>query len=1230
MKKFLSIFIAVAMVLSFSAMFTAAPVAKAATPTTVTITDATSTLNYYNPVPAFGTAGTENSLDSQLVYKMGDTIHGYLDVAPDDPWQVQLVKTDGTIVDTVDVAAGGTSFTIGTGNVDKDGEYYLVIHSPSGEFTDLDSQHFFIEYNLTWGSKTLTTCDSSQTISGWITRGNGQTVLVPVSVYVAYPNDELAGYYTVTPSSSGQFTITFPITPGDPTYIGDYNIFIRDGYDPANTDNDAIVYDTLSNVPATSLTLSTYVSPAILYKNMSNQPFLLVLKDQDGNYVDGATITASYNVTGTPGLTVTEISKGFYRLVVDTTTAPSAQDIRFKATKTLYGNTVTSNLVIVNLRDKGVFNPYIDVNAIHSISPYGDGPTKCTDSLARDVYDKLPCTIGNALEIKVGVYGVADSANWYLYDVSTSVNGPVTSLGNDRYLVEKAGKITASVSVTAWQRANTDCPTWNGLATKQEMAENACCHTYSKTFSLCEVQSCTVDKISLENDAQTDDTTIEVGKSADLVLSIGSQSAPADLECGCNSKIVHIYMTNGCDVLSNAFTVKTFAGSTKTVNEIWWNPVGAADTNIPELPITFGQTDTELMIHDNCSTLTISGFTPNYTNTTSCGYHLVIQVFGQKRTYDSCGNLTLTYPLIYEGVDDLSFVPETKELSSKYTITEGSSDPDEILAGVYPIIDITDPGFSLGTPSWSLTLNGNAVSGSVSPTDTGYRVTLNCPLSTSGTFEIYGSVTDSTCTKKEEVKIDIPVVKPEFTVQIGLADGSTIDNDGIITEGIPELIYVTATDPRGIHDFSTDPNWTLKAGAFFNGYSNLIDYGKFYDGVGNFDDCGIPSSIVCYSVPSGCTEPSPIKVTGFANPNSKEDPTFDVYFVSHDCAYIDVGTFKLVPPTVKVDPDTVPFTIPATATHVTFTVTDAHGHGAPGVEVTLGTSGVSAGAEGYGWSATVGTTGPSGEVDWAFVPPYSGEYTVGTQFTTECTLPCGWSTPSGLAKIVAKYQAPAKDTEAPTLTISAPEDGATVDTDTVEVKGTVTDNVGVTSLYVGTQKVSFAPDGSFSATVQLAEGKNTIKVFAFDAAGNKAEKDLTVTYAPLKKTVITVQIGSDVMTVNGQVQQLDVAPVIHEGHTYLPLRAIAEALGAKVDWIAATKGITLTLGKHTVGLQIGNVSAVVDGNVVAIFPPYLQPYGDGTYAATMVPLRVIAEGLGAEVTWDPATRVVTITLVQQP
>jgi hypothetical protein len=89
------------------------------------------------------------------------------------------------------------------------------------------------------------------------------------------------------------------------------------------------------------------------------------------------------------------------------------------------------------------------------------------------------------------------------------------------------------------------------------------------------------------------------------------------------------------------------------------------------------------------------------------------------------------------------------------------------------------------------------------------------------------------------------------------------------------------------------------------------------------------------------------------------------------------------------------------------------------------------------------------------------------------------------------------------------------------------------------------------------------------------------------------------------------------------LRAISEALGATVDYIADTQGITVVLGTNTIGLQIGNTSAVVNGTVMTLdAPPYIKN------GRTMVPLRVIAEGLGATVEWDPALRVVTITLAQ--
>jgi hypothetical protein len=67
----------------------------------------------------------------------------------------------------------------------------------------------------------------------------------------------------------------------------------------------------------------------------------------------------------------------------------------------------------------------------------------------------------------------------------------------------------------------------------------------------------------------------------------------------------------------------------------------------------------------------------------------------------------------------------------------------------------------------------------------------------------------------------------------------------------------------------------------------------------------------------------------------------------------------------------------------------------------------------------------------------------------------------------------------------------------------------------------------------------------------------------------------------------------------------------------------VVLGTNTIGLQIGNTSAVVNGTVMTLdAPPYIKN------SRTMVPLRIIAEGLGAQVEWDPALRVVTITLAQ--
>ena len=59
------------------------------------------------------------------------------------------------------------------------------------------------------------------------------------------------------------------------------------------------------------------------------------------------------------------------------------------------------------------------------------------------------------------------------------------------------------------------------------------------------------------------------------------------------------------------------------------------------------------------------------------------------------------------------------------------------------------------------------------------------------------------------------------------------------------------------------------------------------------------------------------------------------------------------------------------------------------------------------------------------------------------------------------------------------------------------------------------------------------------------------------KTIIKMQIGNKVMDVDGRKVTLDQEPIIKNSRTLVPLRAITESLGAKVEWNEPTKTITI-------------------------------------------------------------------------
>ncbi|MDP4133476.1 MAG: copper amine oxidase N-terminal domain-containing protein, partial [Bacillota bacterium] len=71
------------------------------------------------------------------------------------------------------------------------------------------------------------------------------------------------------------------------------------------------------------------------------------------------------------------------------------------------------------------------------------------------------------------------------------------------------------------------------------------------------------------------------------------------------------------------------------------------------------------------------------------------------------------------------------------------------------------------------------------------------------------------------------------------------------------------------------------------------------------------------------------------------------------------------------------------------------------------------------------------------------------------------------------------------------------------------------------------------------------------------EETQTVT-AIQGKTTIKFSIGKNEMYVNDKVICLDAPVRISNGRTFIPLRAVAEAFDAKVDWNEDLKLITIT------------------------------------------------------------------------
>jgi hypothetical protein len=104
---------------------------------------------------------------------------------------------------------------------------------------------------------------------------------------------------------------------------------------------------------------------------------------------------------------------------------------------------------------------------------------------------------------------------------------------------------------------------------------------------------------------------------------------------------------------------------------------------------------------------------------------------------------------------------------------------------------------------------------------------------------------------------------------------------------------------------------------------------------------------------------------------------------------------------------------------------------------------------------------------------------------------------------------------------------------------------------------------------------------------------------------ITFTINSTDYAIGALALKTDVPPVVQKERTLVPIRVVAEALGAEVKWDHATKTATITLGDKVLTMTLNQMIAGMDVPAQGI---------DGRI---MVPLRYVSETLGAYVMWFP-------------
>ncbi len=159
----------------------------------------------------------------------------------------------------------------------------------------------------------------------------------------------------------------------------------------------------------------------------------------------------------------------------------------------------------------------------------------------------------------------------------------------------------------------------------------------------------------------------------------------------------------------------------------------------------------------------------------------------------------------------------------------------------------------------------------------------------------------------------------------------------------------------------------------------------------------------------------------------------------------------------------------------------------------------------------------------------------------------------------------------------------------------------------------------FCFTAAIAAVCSAVFVFA-GKINTSVKKEV---FAADGKSEITMQIDNPVMTIDGieiKIDENGTVPVIVNGRTLVPIRAVVEKIGGNVEWNSTMRQTTLNYENNKIVLTVDSTTAYLNDteNTLDTAPAIIN-------GRTMLPIRFIAEGFGLAVDWNANTRTITIS-----